>query len=134
MPTFRKSPPELIARFDELADLVPEATRRQMFGYPSCVTGGNMFMGLHEESMILRLSDADRTEFLAKYEAEVFEPMPGRPMREYVVVPAALAGDAGIEDWIARSYSYARGLPAKKAKPAGKAGRQGPESLRVPPG
>jgi len=34
---FDKSPPELVARFDELAGLVPEATRRPMFGYPSLV-------------------------------------------------------------------------------------------------
>lgn len=37
MPTFRKSPPELVARFGELAELAGDADRKQMFGYPVCV-------------------------------------------------------------------------------------------------
>ena len=44
MPTFRESPPGLIARFGELAALTADADRKQMFGYPSCVLRGNMFM------------------------------------------------------------------------------------------
>ena len=62
MPTFRKSPPELVARFDELASLAGTADRKQMFGYPTCVLHGNMFMGLHEDSLILRLAEPDRVE------------------------------------------------------------------------
>ena len=72
MPTFRKSPPELIARFDELATLTGDADRKQMFGYPSCVLRGNMFMALHEDSLILRLAEPDRAEFLSRYGAELF--------------------------------------------------------------
>lgn len=116
MPTFRKSPPELIARFDELATLTGDADRKQMFGYPSCVLRGNMFMALHEDSLILRLAEPDRAEFLGRYGAELFEPMPGRPMKEYVVVPPALAGSAEVNDWVRRSWAYAEQLPAKKAK------------------
>ena len=66
MPTFRKSPPELVARFDELASLAGTADRKQMFGYPTCVLHGNMFMGLHEDSLILRLAEPDRVEFRAE--------------------------------------------------------------------
>ncbi len=113
MPTFRKSPPELIARFDELAALAQEADRRQMFGYPTCVLRGNMFMGLHEDSLILRLAEADRAEFLRRYHTDTFEPMPGRPMKEYVVVPPALISDDAVGDWVRRSLAYAMQLPAK---------------------
>lgn len=113
MPTFRRSPPELIARFDELATLAAEADRKQMFGYPTCVLHGNMFMGLHEDSLILRLAEADRAEFLSRYHAATFEPMPGRPMKEYVVVPPSLVSDDAVGDWIRRSLAYARQLPAK---------------------
>ena len=116
MPTFRKSPPELVARFDELAELAGDADRKQMFGYPSCVLGGNMFMALHEDSLILRLAEPDRAEFLATYDAALFEPMPGRPMKEYVVVPPALASDDAVDDWVRRSRAYAGTLPAKKPK------------------
>lgn len=93
MPTFAKSPPELVARFDELAPLAGDADRKLMFGYPVCVLRGNMFMGLHADSLILRLNPADRAEFLDRYDAVLFEPMPGRPMKEYVIVPPAVVGD-----------------------------------------
>jgi TfoX/Sxy family transcriptional regulator of competence genes len=121
MPTFRKSPPELIARFDELATLTGDADRKQMFGYPSCVLRGNMFMALHEDSLILRLAETDRAEFLSRYGAELFEPMPGRPMKEYVVVPPALVGGDEVDDWVRRSRAYAEQLPAKAAKARKKA-------------
>ena len=119
MPTFRKSPPELVARFDELAILAGTADRKQMFGYPTCVLHGNMFMGLHEDSLILRLAESDRAEFRSRYGAALFEPMPGRPMKEYVVVPPAMVDSDEVDDWVRRSLSYAGQLPPKKAKKRG---------------
>src|SRR5579863_8551082 len=116
MPTFRKSPPELVARFADLAPLAGDADRKLMFGYPVCVLRGNMFMGLHEEAMFLRLSEADRAEFLDRYGANPFEPMPGRPMKEYVVVPPALLRQDDIDEWVRRSRAWAEQLPAKKPK------------------
>jgi RNA polymerase sigma factor (sigma-70 family) len=119
MPTFRKSSPELIARFDELALLAGDADRKQMFGYPTCVLRGNMFMGLHEDSLILRLAESDRAEFTDRHGATAFEPMPGRPMREYVVVPPPLVYDDAVTDWVGRSRAYAEQLPAKKPRKKG---------------
>jgi TfoX/Sxy family transcriptional regulator of competence genes len=119
MPAFRKSPPGLIARFDELAQLAGDADRKLMFGYPVCVLRGNMFMGLHEDSLILRLAEADRAEFLGRYDARLFEPMPGRPMKEYVAVPPALVDDDAIGEWVRRSRTCAEQLPAKKPKKKG---------------
>ena len=120
MPVFRKSPPGLIARFDELAQLAGDADRKLMFGYPVCVLRGNMFMGLHQDSLILRLAEADRAEFIGRYDAAPFEPMPGRPMKEYVVVPPALVDDDdAIGEWVRRSRTCAEQLPAKKPKKKG---------------
>ena len=117
MPTFPKSPPELVARFDQLAQLAGDADRKQMFGYPVCVLRGNMFMGLHQDSLILRLGDADRTEFLSRYHSGPFEPMPGRAMRDYVVVPPAVVyDDTAVAEWVRRSRAFAEQLPAKKPK------------------
>jgi hypothetical protein len=75
---------------------------------------GNMFMGLHENTLILRLPESDRAEFADRHGAAVFEPMPGRPMKEYVVVPPALVYDDGVSEWVRRSRAYAEQLPAKK--------------------
>lgn len=100
----------------------PPAEHKKMFGYPCCFVNGNMFMGLHEDRMVLRLGDDERKRLLAMQGAELFEPMPGRPMREYVVVPPALLADhAGLRDWVGKSLAYAGNLPPKGKVATGKA-------------
>ncbi|MGI9384174.1 MAG: TfoX/Sxy family protein [Methyloligellaceae bacterium] len=115
---WRKSPQSLIELFD---GLVPDGNgieRRKMFGYPCAFVNGNMFTGLHQESMILRLSEADRALANETLGASAFEPMPGRPMREYIALPDDLLGDPPqLQEWMARSYAYAAALPVKQKKP-----------------
>jgi TfoX/Sxy family transcriptional regulator of competence genes len=113
---WRKSPAELVELFSAEVPSEPDVERRQMFGYPCAFLGGNMFMGLHQENFILRLGDADRAEFLKLPGAAVFQPMPGRTMREYVVVPPALKRDrARLARWVKRALAGARALPPKSA-------------------
>src|SRR3972149_3739685 len=102
---WKKSPPELVALFERIRP--PEGgglQHRQMFGYPCCFVNDNLFMGLHQEDLMLRLSERDQEEFLRLPGARAFEPMPGRPMREYVTVPHKML-DEGVElrSWIQRS-------------------------------
>ncbi len=115
---FEKSPPELIARFDELAAEAPDATRKLMFGFPSLVLAGHMFMGLYEDLLVLRLGADDRSA-LMEQGGQVFAPMAGRPMKDYVVVPeAVLADTADMGRWVARARAYAASLPPKQPKAA----------------
>jgi TfoX/Sxy family transcriptional regulator of competence genes len=96
---------------------------RTMFGCPCGFLGGNLFMGLFEDKLFVRLAEADRARLLAEEGAEQFDPMGGRPMREYVVVPAAwLEGDDDrrLADWVAKAARYGRSLPPKARKPARK--------------
>ncbi|HUY25711.1 MAG TPA: TfoX/Sxy family protein [Candidatus Saccharimonadales bacterium] len=90
MPLFEKSPSDLVRRFDEIAELVAEARRCRMFGYPTCVVNRNLFAGLHQDRCFLRRGETDRGSFVASFGASPFEPMLGRPMPEYVVVPPEL--------------------------------------------
>jgi len=120
---FKKSSPELIELFSKIAPRDPAVDHRKMFGWPCCFIKGNMFTGLHQDSMVLRLSDDDRARFLTIEGSAEFEPMPGHKMREYVVVPATMLGETGeLEDWVNASLDYAKSLPVKsKKKPAAKA-------------
>src|SRR5690348_3631491 len=96
-----KSPPELVALFDEVAPTGPAVQRRQMFGYPAAFVNGNMFAGLHTSNMVVRLPEAPLREFLALDGAKPFEPMPGRPMKGYAVVPPALLADKpALSAWL----------------------------------
>ena len=116
MPSFKKSPPELVARFGRVAAQVPGAARKQMFGYPVCVVSGNMFMGLHEDYLFLRLAAPERAGLIERLVARLFEPMPGRPMTEYVVIPAEIIEGPTIDDWVQRSFASAQTLPPKTPK------------------
>ena len=130
---WQKSPEALVQQFAGLVPEDPRVGRRQMFGYPCAVVNGHLFMGLHQDSMILRLSDDDRAEFLALRGAGPFEPMPGRPMREYVVVPPGmLSRTAALSGWIRRALGYARSLPPKQPGRRGSAKRRGLASRRRP--
>jgi TfoX/Sxy family transcriptional regulator of competence genes len=116
---WKKSSPELVRTFETVLP-GPPAEPRQMFGFPCAFVNGNMFMGLHEERMILRLGDEDRQRMLRVRGATLFEPTQGKPMKEYVVVPLSVLGDeAALRGWVNQSLGYATSLPQKK-KPAKK--------------
>jgi TfoX/Sxy family transcriptional regulator of competence genes len=118
MPKWQKSPPELVDLFTSVqAGLPPDAERRKMFGYPCSFVNGQMFAGLHQTNMVLRLGEGDRAEFLKQAGAKVFEPMPGRTMKEYVVVPPSLKGkEEELFKWTLKAFSFAKSLPPKVKK------------------
>ena len=92
---------------------------RSMFGCPCGFLGGNMFMGLFEDKLFVRLAEDDRKALLAVEGAQPFDPMGGRPMREYVVVPSAwLEGDADevLRAWVSKATRYAKTLPSKASR------------------
>jgi TfoX/Sxy family transcriptional regulator of competence genes len=123
---WRKSPPELIARFAAALPDDAACERRTMFGYPAAFANGNMFTGLHQESMVLRLG-ADGRAALQRLGGQAFEPMPGRVMREYLAVPDVVLGDTrSLRRWVRKAFAYAASLPPKhRAKAATRAVKRG---------
>ena len=103
-----------------------------MFGGPCYWTGGNMFAAVHQESLLVRLGEKDRAELLAQPGAHLFEPMEGRPMKEYVVFPGDMLAD---RDGSARLDGQGAGLrrePAAQREEA--AQEEEPEVAAAPPG
>lgn len=114
MPSFTKSPPELIKRFASVADAFPDAERRQMFGYPCLFVGGSMVTGLFDESWFVRLGEPERSELLAMDGAGPFAPMPGRPISGYFVLPeSVLVAEPDLQAWVGRALAFGRSLPPK---------------------
>lgn len=113
-----KSPQSLIDLFEKSVPSGANISLRKMFGYPAAFAGGNLFIGLHQDDFIMRLSEQDRARFSAEYGERVFEPMRGRPMREYVRLPPELLSDARKRaSWIRRSLQYAEAIPPKAKSP-----------------
>ena len=126
-----KSPQSLIDLFDKSVPSGAAVTRRNMFGYPAAFANGNLFIGLHQDDFIMRLSEQDRARFTAEFGERTFEPLKGRPMREYVRLPEALLGDTRKRaSWIKRSLGYAEAI-APKAKTAKKKSPQSVKRSRV---
>jgi hypothetical protein len=63
----------------------------KMFGMPSVFIGSKAFAGLREGGMVFKLGGVAHADALALDGAHLFEPMAGRPMKEWVVVPEAHA-------------------------------------------
>ena len=111
-----KAPPELVARFETASADLPGATRRQMFGYPAAFANGHMFAGLHQDRWVVRLPEEARTRLIG-LGGTPFEPMPGRPMREYVVLPPEIAADAtAARAWLEQSVAFVLSLPPKPGR------------------
>jgi hypothetical protein len=131
MPKWAKSPEALVATFDAALPRDARVERRSSFGYPAAFVNGNMFTGLHQASLIVRLDGGDRDELLTMPGARVFEPMPGRPMQAYVVVPVAIVGDSdALGGWMGRALEYASSLPSK-SKPKAKAAAKKPAAKKA---
>ncbi len=105
MATWKKVPAELAARFDVALPVLADVERRKMFGCPAAFVNGNLFAGLHEDRLMVRLPA------LAKERPCV---LLGRTMKDYALFPDALEmADCELAHWIAQAYAFARALPAK---------------------
>jgi len=117
MPKFEKSSAAIVERF--AAAMVrhgaPDVTQRKMFGYPCAWIGGNMASGLFADEWWVRVSEPDRDRLLAMPGGHPFEPMPGRTMGRYVVLPPAIvADDAELDAWLSRAFDFTRTVPPKR--------------------
>ncbi len=100
----------LLARFEELTDVVPGADRKLVFGCPSCLVGGHMFFGVHETGLFVKLPSDAGAELLAEG-GEAFEPMPGRAMNGFYVLP-----EGDVADWVRRAHDAVSALPPKASR------------------
>lgn len=120
--TWKKATPELIEAFHAALPTDARVERRKMFGYPCAFVNGNMFTGLHETNLIVRLPEVKRRLLIEERGARVFEPMPGRVMREYVALSEETINDpAELARWMRASFEFAAALAPKPKKQRPKA-------------
>ena len=77
-----------------------------------------MYAGVQADSLFIRLSAADQKEITRiSDEITLFEPVAGRIMKEYVVLPDSLLSDKEFtKEWLTRSFEFVSSLPEKKPK------------------
>jgi TfoX/Sxy family transcriptional regulator of competence genes len=115
---WEKPSPELSRILDEAAEPFAVIERRKMFGCPAFYINGNMFAGVYGQQLFLRLPPEQRASLAEQLAAQPFEPIKGRPMKEYVAMPEAVWRDqAAMDEWMRRSVEFVSAMPAKQPKP-----------------
>ena len=115
------------AAFSGLVPDEPAVTLRPMFGNLAAFVNGNMFAGLFGDDLFVRLPDTEAAA-VKKEGGRPFEPMPGRAMTGYVMLPATWRKkpEAALP-LIKRALTLTRAMPAKsKARKPAAAGKPGP--------
>jgi TfoX/Sxy family transcriptional regulator of competence genes len=86
---------------------------KKMFGGVAMLLDGNMAVGVHGDSLIVRTDPARQEQLLAAPGARVFD-LTGRPLKGWLLVDAdGCADDDDLQRWVARGIGYARSLPPK---------------------
>ena len=92
----------------------PNVVEKKMFGGVGFLIRGNMAVGVHRESLLVRVDPAQNDEFLSWPHTRPFD-MTGRPMQGWLLVDAAgWQHDDTLAEWIREGVEYALTLPAKK--------------------
>ena len=110
MAAWTNTSPELSTRFAAALPAAADVEQRKMFGCPCAFVNGNMFAGMAEERLIVRVPEAAAAHPCV---------LKGRTMKEYAAfTDATNLAPAAMARWIARGYDFARALPPKAIKPA----------------
>ena len=117
MSAFPKPDEEWKAYFRSLVPDDPRVEVRPMFGNLAAFVNKNMFLALFGNQVAVRLDDQDREKLLKEGGTSVFAPMPGREMKQYVVLPESWRGDARkANQWVRRSLAWVGDMPPKIKK------------------
>lgn len=109
-----KAGPEVTAAFRELVRDAPGVALKPMFGNLSAFVNGNMFAGVFGDDLFVRLPDEEAAEVKAGGGRD-FEPMPGRAMKGYVLVPADWRSNpSSVTPLVERALQLTAELPAKR--------------------
>lgn len=116
---WEKAPEELVEFLDDtMKDFSPVVERKLIFGYPCYFINGNIFAGLHQDKLVIRLPKEDRDEILAQYnEIALFEPLEGWVMKDLIAVPPQLQKDTEeFRAWMQRAFDYVSSLAPKRPR------------------
>lgn len=104
--------------FNGLADKIPGVKPGKMFG-ASCLKmpNGKSAAMFWKDHIVVKLSGAERTKALSLEGARLFEPMEGRPMKEWVQIPFSFKNKwKDLAEKSAKAVGATEKKPAKKKK------------------
>ena len=104
---------ELEKRIDSLSPLIKGCTKKKMFGGVCYLLNGNMCIGIHKESLMVRVPPEQTDELLKNKNVNVFD-LTGKPMKGWLLVgKKGISDDESLSKWILMSKEFVRKLPKK---------------------
>ena len=108
-------------RFDAAFPAASDVQRRQMFGCPCAFVNGNMFAGMPEGRLIVRVPEEAASHPCI---------LKGRTMKQYAMFDDVVnLAPKAMAHWLARCYAFARALPPKVTAPRPANAKRAPGSL-----
>ena len=112
----------LIAEFKAVVSQLPLGQPRKMFGYDALFVNGNMAVGLWQNTCVVKVSEADQDQLIARGHGKPFAPMKGRVMTGWVELSEELAHDPEeLLAWSSRALAFVAALPPKLPRGSKKA-------------
>ncbi len=111
-------PNEELSRFLEESISSFDVKKKKMFGCPVYFASDNMVAGVFGNDIFIRLSGEDKKKIISENdEIMPFEPVKGRIMKEYVILPDSIYNDPEkFPELLRISYDHASSLPGKQKK------------------
>ncbi|WP_455212340.1 TfoX/Sxy family protein [Kaarinaea lacus] len=104
---------ELNMRINNSIALWKNTTSKKMFGGICYLLNGNMFCGIQNDALIVRLGETMAEHALQKSHVKPFNPA-GKPMKGWVLVQKqALQKDNDLTNWLKLAKQFTKSLPAK---------------------
>ena len=101
------------ARVRQAMSAVDGVVERRMFGGLVFMVRGNMYCGIEQDRLMLRVGPDQYAAALVQPYAGIMD-FTGRPLRGFVIVqPAGFANDAALQEWVNRALAFVQTLPAK---------------------
>lgn len=111
----KKVTPEAIAAYEAAWPDDERAEKRKMFGHPAGFVNGNMFFGTFHDGLTFRLPAERLVELCEVQGVGKFEPMPGRPWKEYVFSDLSASAEEHAQ-WAQEALEHTAKMPPKKKK------------------
>ena len=104
---------DLDARIKKMVSRWKHTTNKKMFGGVCHLINGNMFCGVHKDSLILRLGEKTAREVMGGKDVREFD-ITGKPMQGWVMVAGnGYKSEKDLRSWLEKAKKFAKTLPAK---------------------
>ena len=116
MEKWQKPSEQTISIYQNIVSRLDGVEKRTMFGCPCAFVNGNMFFGVYQDQLFLRMSDEQREQLNQIMPIKSFSPM-GKVMKAYIAVPGEIMNEQEkLLTLVQNALDIAQVLPPKKPR------------------